>query len=203
MSEELVWEAFPKMSRMKRECVITEKIDGTNAQILFGPDGELLAGSRKREIFPEGHEGKDKGCDNFGFAGWVYANRDALFEFLGEGRHYGEWAGGKIQRGYGLTEKQFFLFNTNRFGPDRQEIPDALKEVGLSVVPVLYIGDFTTDTVDAIMLQLKTYGSQVNQHTKFDNPEGIAVYHTALRTYFKVTFEHDGTGKGPNRQDRG
>jgi len=198
--KELVFEPFDKIGRMKRECTITEKVDGTNSQILFDDVGNLLVGSRKREIWPEGTDGKPKGCDNVAFARWVYASREQLFAFLGEGRHFGEWCGGKIQRGYGLTEKKFLLFNTSRFGPGRQVIPDELEAKGLGAVPVLHNGIFTTDAVDKVMDELKRTGSRVN--SGFMNPEGVVIYHHALRQYFKVTYEHDYTGKGPNRQSQ-
>lgn len=32
-----IFEAFPKIARYKRELVITEKLDGTNAQVAFFP----------------------------------------------------------------------------------------------------------------------------------------------------------------------
>lgn len=197
MSGELIFEKFQSLKRMKRECVITEKIDGTNAQICFDDVGNMLVGSRKRQIWPEGTIDKPKGCDNQGFAQWAYSLQDELFNFLGAGRHFGEWCGAGIQRKYGLTKKYFLLFNTNRFGVGRQEIPVELLDKGLGVVPVLYQGVFTTDAVDKVMEDLKETGSHI---ADFDNPEGIVVYHTALRDYFKVTYEHDMTGKGPNRQ---
>ena len=195
---ELVFEKFPKIGRMKRGCTITEKIDGTNAQILFDAEGNLLVGSRKREIWPEGTEGKDKGCDNAGFAAWVYSNREALFAFLGEGRHYGEWCGCGIQRNYGLAEKHFLLFNTARFAEGRQEIPEELKAIGLGAVPILYQGDFTTEAVDSVMLDLFIHGSYLGDG--FKKPEGVVVYHHAIQQYFKITFEHDGKGKGLDNQ---
>jgi len=197
MSEELVFEEFQSIKRMKKNCVITEKIDGINVQICFSSNGNVLAGSRKRQIWPEGTKGKPKGCDNKGFAGWVYDNKEALFDFLGEGRHYGEWCGCGIQRRYGLNIKMFLLFNTARFGPGRQEIPEHLLNIGLGSVPVLYKGIFTTDAVDMAMERLKTNGSSINS---FNKPEGVVVYHSALRSYFKVTYEHDDTGKGKDRQ---
>lgn len=187
---------FSKIGRMKRECTITEKIDGTNAQIVFNDAGELLVGSRKREIFPNGTEGKEKGCDNYGFAQWVYDNREPLFEFLGGGRHYGEWAGNGIQRGYGLDEKAFFLFNTFRFSEGRQEIPTELSDIGLKAVPVLYQGLFSSTVIDDAMTELLEGGSMLNEN---ESPEGIIVYHHAIKTYFKVTYEYDGEGKGENR----
>lgn len=39
---------FPKIYRLSRECIITEKIDGTNASILITDDNEIFAGSRTK-----------------------------------------------------------------------------------------------------------------------------------------------------------
>lgn len=63
MASDVAFEAFPKIPRLKRGCVITEKIDGTNACVYVGEDGLVLAGSRSRWVTPE--------ADNFGFAAWV------------------------------------------------------------------------------------------------------------------------------------
>jgi hypothetical protein len=67
---------FQKIPRLSRECIITEKIDGTNGCIYIGEDGEFLVGSRTRWITPE--------QDNFGFATWAMAHRDELLT-LGPG----------------------------------------------------------------------------------------------------------------------
>jgi hypothetical protein len=75
---------FPKMGRLSRECWVTEKIDGTNAQIYITDDGQMLIGSRTRWITPE--------SDNFGFARWATEHKDELLQ-LGPGRHFGEWWG--------------------------------------------------------------------------------------------------------------
>ena len=48
---------FPKMARLSRECVITEKIDGTNAQIFIEeyPEGaELQPGTQRTQQNKEG-----------------------------------------------------------------------------------------------------------------------------------------------------
>lgn len=84
------FEGFPKTSRYSRGCIITEKLDGTNAQVFVTDDGRLYAGSRNRWITPED--------DNYGFAKWVRANAEEL-KLLGPGRHFGEWWGNGIQRG--------------------------------------------------------------------------------------------------------
>ena len=95
--------AFPSIKRLTRGCIITEKIDGTNAQVCIDVDGTVRAGSRNRWLTP--------GDDNFGFASWVKLHEDDLRQ-LGTGRHFGEWWGSGIQRRYGLAEKRFSLFRT-------------------------------------------------------------------------------------------
>lgn len=189
----LEFETFPKIGRMSSNCTITEKIDGTNAQIVFDEHGNMLVGSRKRAIFPEGSvydtatQRPRRGTDNYGFAKWAYDNHPALFNFLGKGRHYGEWAGHGIQRAYGLDQKRFYLFNTARFGPQGQAIPTELQELGLDSVPVLYEGEHDSREVCDEMTNLKVFGSRING---FDNPEGVIVYLHGLKSYYKDTFEY-------------
>src|SRR3990167_9351566 len=118
---------FSKIARLSREIVITEKIDGTNGVIAIGDDGEFAVGSRSRWITPD--------ADNFGFAKWAYTHEAELRE-LGAGFHYGEWWGQGIQRGYGLKEKRFSLFNVKRWKDTRP--------AGCHVVTILYIGMLDT-----------------------------------------------------------
>lgn len=174
------FEAFVKIPRLKREITITEKLDGTNAQIAIGPDGEFHVGSRTRWITPED--------DNFGFARWCYERKDELIAKLGEGRHYGEWWGAGIQRRYGMTEKKLSLFNVLRW-KDRLEV---LQPLGIRIVPVLYLGPMT-GTENALRM-LREQGSQAAPG--FHNPEGIVVYHHASRQLFKETLEKDAEPKG-------
>ena len=56
---------------------------------------------------------------------------------LGVGQHFGEWWGFGIQRGYGLHERRFSLFNTGRWSDP------AVRPACCGVVPVLADGDFT------------------------------------------------------------
>lgn len=164
--------AFPKMPRLAREVLITEKIDGTNAQVFLGEDGAMLAGSRSRWITPED--------DNFGFARWVRDHEDELRE-LGPGRHFGEWWGSGIQRRYGLGEKVFSLFNASRWGESRPACCD--------VVPVLYRGLFDSAAVDAALDDLRQNGSRAAPG--FMKPEGVVVFHIAGNVGFKRTIEKD------------
>ena len=186
-----MFEPFPKIARLSRPCVITEKLDGTNAQVLVHSlqeagdpavslnsvarvgDFILCAGSRNRWLAPT------KAADNFGFAGWVRDNAEELVK-LGPGRHFGEWYGRGIQRGYGLQEKRFALFNVERWENDTRHLC-------CDVVPTLYRGEFTTDAVEDAMSRLFFEGSLAAPG--FMNPEGVIVYHTHARTMFKKTFD--------------
>jgi hypothetical protein len=180
VSNDILFEDFPKIPRLRRGCVISEKIDGTNAQIYVPEDDSpLLVGSRNRWITPE--------ADNYGFARWVAEHADELRTGLGPGRHFGEWWGAGIQRRYGLAEKRFSLFNTARW--NAVNLPACC-----SVVPVLHDGPFTDDAVASTMERLRTEGSVAAPG--FMNPEGIVVYHIAARSLFKMTLENDEQPKG-------
>ena len=46
------FEPFVKIARLSREIIITEKIDGTNAQVFIDEAGNIFAGSRTRWLQP-------------------------------------------------------------------------------------------------------------------------------------------------------
>ena len=196
---------WPKIPRLNRDMVITEKIDGTNAQIciadtvtvdqyVIGPETadyisevkidvgglHLFAGSRNRWLSEK--------KDNFGFWKWARENAKDLLN-LGPGRHYGEWWGQGIQRKYDLKEKRFSLFNLKKWGDER---PDCCH-----VVPVLYEGPFNTDMIDHVVWSLEETGSHAAQG--FMDPEGVCVFHAAAHQLFKVTIKNDEVPKGQAR----
>ena len=207
-----IFKPFPKMARLRRECLITEKIDGTNASIYIGPytsedpncigiqstenvSWGMWVGSRNRWLTLEN--------DNFGFAKWAYENTAQLFE-LGEGHHFGEWWGCGIQRAYGYKngERFFSLFNASRWVEhDRptyvieQDNPKAEPKFTehapacCKVVPILYEGIFSTLTAKAELEELKILGSKAAP--EYMNPEGVIVYHKAAGVGFKMTIEND------------
>ena len=199
------FEAFPKIRRIfKDNMIITEKLDGTNAQVYIFPANEvgieglpsddpdakfqteyalgfrdgygIAAGSRTRWITP------GPKSDNFGFAKWVQDNQEELFK-LGEGRHFGEWWGHGIQRGYGLTEKRFSLFNTSRWSGNNAE----LRPKCCHVVPVLGCWTMDTGKIREILEKLKETGSVAAPG--FMDVEGIVVYHPASNQLFKYTVD--------------
>lgn len=174
------FEGFPSIARLRREAVYMEKVDGSNGCLVFEQQEgsefySFIVQSRKRVIAP--------GNDNFGFAAWAYEHETTLWNTLGPGRHFGEWMGSGIQRGYGLPkgERRFLLFNTARWKDvDLSAIP------GLGVVPELWRGEFSTENIDRVKAELLETGSHVNPG--FMNVEGIVVYHTASKSSYKVTY---------------
>lgn len=192
---------FPKIARLNREIVVSEKIDGTNAQVCITEDGEVLAGSRTRWITPQD--------DNFGFAKWVDEHREELLK-LGPGRHYGEWWGMGIQRKYGLSERRFSLFNTIRWcAHDKEPQPIPTPDPRIvqmqeripaccHLVPVLYRGPLSQAEIELSLDRLRNDGSAAVPG--FMKPEGIVVYHVAGNVGFKVTLEKDDEPKGARRK---
>jgi len=150
----------------------------------------MFAGSRNRWL----QIGKQ--TDNMAFATWVKENAEQLFE-LGKGCHYGEWYGKGIQRGYGLEEKRFALFNVSKWQnknlplvDEKQKYPPSCCEV----VPILYEGEFCTETINVVLGFLIVAGSRAVPG--YMNPEGIVVFHTASGQYFKKTILNDEKPKG-------
>lgn len=215
--------SFPKIARLSREAVITEKLDGTNAQILvwdpqspealcvfptplfpfIWSDGSvsIAAGSRTRWITP----GKD--TDNYGFAAWVQANGAELSK-LGHGRHFGEWWGQGIQRNYGVPDKRFSLFNASRWSPscpgaiigdwnysfDGIEDEAKVQIACCRVVPTIWRGTFDSFDINSALEMLNSHGSFAAPG--FRDPEGIVIYHTAAKQLFKKTIKADESAKG-------
>lgn len=216
-----LFEPFPKMARLSRACTITEKIDGTNAQIIIRTKDEIdatntafgrliamvdgfaiFAGSRTRLV--------TLADDNHGFSRWVLDHAGSLIQ-LGVGRHFGEWWGSGINRGYGLPKgkMRFSLFNTNRWSENspefvgtkwddvsRMETPVYTEACPscCHVVPVLYRGIFHSDAVEDCMQDLRLNGSAAAKG--FMNPEGVVVHHTAAGVGFKITLQNDEGPKG-------
>lgn len=199
---------WPKIARLNRDIIITEKLDGTNAAVVITEDGRVFAQSRTRVLTPQ--------SDNFGFRGWVDANAEALKYALGVGTHFGEWWGKGIQRGYGVEGKTFSLFNTDKWFVKEQGHPWQLTPelqdirangVAISVVPVLYEGPW--------MQTLGYKGDEASFRVRYapeffiewlrkdgsvavpgQPAEGIVVFHKASGMMYKATVDNDGKHKG-------
>ena len=198
---------FPKISRLSRDIVISEKIDGTNAKILIqllNDKTSIIESFKKREwpLIKEGRFlfGITPGSrnrwitikkDNYGFAKWVFENQEDLFN-LGPGRHFGEWWGQGIQRKYDLDEKRFSLFNTDKWNFGNSPLC-------CHVVPVLYEGPFETGKIYNVLEDLKELVSYAAE--EFMDPEGIIIFHSASGTLFKKTIKNDEKLKSQGEKD--
>lgn len=190
---------WPKIPRYRGSggLVVTEKIDGTNAQIAIRAENDydrpfeanydtpiavdgkacyIRAGSRNRWL--PNHESK---FDNYWFGKWVGEHATELAT-LGEGEHFGEWWGQGIGRNYGMVERAFSLFNVSRWNPKNPNRP-----VCCAVVPIL-AENAMWEEIPGILEQLKKNGSSAYPYM---NPEGIIIFHRASQQMFKMTTEND------------
>lgn len=194
---------FKKIPRLTREVIITEKIDGTNGLIYIDEDNNIFAGSRNRWLWSSIQD--EIHNDNHGFAQWVKVNKEELLK-LGKGFHYGEWMGKGIQRGYGLEEKRFYLFNAGRWcmwnvepkliSKNEKTGEEKYQEKAPKccyIVPILDKGIFDITCIYSALDKLIVNGSFAVPG--FMNPEGIVIYHTAGNLYFKKTIKNDEKGK--------
>lgn len=194
------WASIPRLS--KERMTITEKLDGTNAAIVIrsAPYGvgadeyssqsmvlnvddvlyEFAAQSRSRFITPKN--------DNFGFATWAYKNAEELVRTLGIGSHYGEWWGNGIQRGYGLTEKRFSLFNAPRWQDAISYLFPTTPVKELRTVPLLYTGPFD---LDALAKAKETIAQGSLASPTFKKAEGLVMYLREVNASYKILLEND------------
>lgn len=180
---------FPKIPRLCHDYVVTEKLDGTNAAVWVGEDGEIRCQSRNREITVD--------ADNHGFAAWCHDNRDGLVGALKPGYHFGEWWGQGINRGYGLKERRFSLFNVSlaNMPYDEQYVAHVIGEPPMvgpcHVVPVFAWGsDFGVFDPEGTTSFLSGFGSVAAPG--FQRPEGWVVWHQRANQYFKHPFDKEG-----------
>lgn len=206
---ELTFEKWPSIPRWANDTVtITEKIDGTNAAVIILPyhiDHEPLVQDEYAKVYADGGNlptaytfavqsrkrfikpGKD--TDNAGFAGWAFERAPELISTLGYGKHYGEWWGRGIQRGYDLDHKKFSLFS-----PWRYDTVDASKVEDLDIVPTLFSGGVEGYlAISIILATLEKEGSKAAPG--FMRPEGLIVQSALTGAKYKAFTWDDGIPK--------
>ena len=177
-----MFRAWSKIPRLENEIYyITEKIDGTNGAIIIQDsaveDGKILARansfyiwaqSRTRLITPED--------DNFSFAKWVKDNAEQLISDLGVGYHYGDWWGKGINRGYGLEERRFSLFNPTKHSDVCYHVPK------IAAVSAEALIETIQDEIE--QLKMGSYAAP-----GYMRPEGLVIYAEKAKTYWKVIID--------------
>lgn len=212
----MIFKEFQKIARLNRDCFITEKIDGTNAQIAILRKEEIyenfpdFTATATREKFiedfclgihPENPHVED--CDKlFMFAGsrtkWITPGKQT------DNYGFAQWVKDNNQELFKLGEGKHFgeywgQGIQRRYGLEekrfslfnavRWSIDPSLKPNCVHLVPVLYIGKFDNEKINEVLKKLETEGSVASPG--FMNPEGIVVFHVASRNLYKVTIKDD------------
>ena len=158
----------------------TVKLHGTNAAVSYNSKGDLWYQSRENIITPE--------KDNAGFAFFAESNRDVFLGLMLEiaenediNRNdntitiYGEWCGGNIQKGVGITNlpKSFFIFGV-KITP-HTETEEELKANPAYWVDYVYlespdnkiynINNFTTYSIDVDFNMPQLVQNQLSEMT--------------------------------------
>jgi hypothetical protein len=158
----------------------TVKLHGTNAAVSYNTKGDLWYQSRENIITPE--------KDNAGFAFFAESNRDVFLGLMLEiaenediNRNdntitiYGEWCGGNIQKGVGITNlpKSFFIFGV-KITP-HTETEEELKANPAYWVDYVYlespdnkiynINNFTTYSIDVDFNMPQLVQNQLSEMT--------------------------------------
>lgn len=126
-------------------CVIQEKVDGANASIWLGDDGEIHYGSRSRDLFLAN--------DYFnGFGDWVrnHPKLPAFFEKYPNCRLNGEWL---VRHTIGYREtsyRKFYLFDIEH-GENVVNFDDMYLIASAYEIPTVHMhGVFTNPTLEQI-----------------------------------------------------
>jgi hypothetical protein len=140
----------------------TVKLHGTNAGVCYNNVSGLWAQSRENIITSQ--------SDNAGFAFFVESNSDVFTDIINQIANrsnidldnntisvYGEWAGGNIQKGVGITNlpKSFFIFGvkvTPFYDDNDEKAPTAYwidySDLRNNEVRIYNIDDFQTYSID-------------------------------------------------------
>jgi hypothetical protein len=199
------FQEFDKIHALhKTTLLVTQKLHGTNASIWIRPTGEIDYSEEQAQFLTEDGQflvlpGKRTSFitlenDNFGFARFVYENKEALYKALGQGVWFGEWCGPGINSGEGLTQKRLALFAVLSL----EEKYHNMKSAGLwpdrvDLVPVLFtgLGSNIEQIAELVMNDLKEKGS--SYVPGYMRPEGIVIQILGTNVKFKKVFEAEET----------
>ncbi len=165
---------YPKMQSLHKyrvplnhECVVTEKIHGTNVRVMDNALGRWV-GSRNMTIsHPDSHVPQH---DGYGF----YDRAKQLPPLPHNHVLYGEWYGPGVLKGVVYSAaREFRVFDIWHPRQGYLSWPKLVSlccDLGIPVVPVLYTGKVTVDQLHAMM----GLTSSVAQYNGLDTPENIA-----------------------------
>lgn len=218
---EIEFQGFPKIPRLFREVVVTEKIDGTNGAIGikefpfgwhvggFDTDGSDHNRPDSARLVFGGADNTEDGLPDTEYLVWVQSrNRviDPKADNHGFAKYVHQNACSLVtDLGPGLHFGEWWGSGIGRkYGLDHKRFSlfnvkrwedDEEKFITpfLRVVPVVERGEFSSMLVKAALQILHLGGSWAAPG--FMNPEGVIVYHTAGNILFKATIEGDAVPK--------
>ena len=158
-----------RRSALFRDVTISEKIDGTNAQVFVVAEdrgrrqpGRGLGGSLRKRTTSVSRRGSP-----IMLTSCASSAQDVISA---------EWYGRGIQRRYGLQDRRFALFNSCTDGPRSARRAAA-------IVPVLTTRTMGADVVSECLETLRSGGSLAR--SGFHAPGGIVIYHHASGGMFR------------------
>ena len=187
-TDQISFKSFKSIENIDRlDVYITQKIHGTNAQILIEKifkDNIMSTEFFSNKITGVGSRSRwlEYDDDNYGFCNFVLENEDEFLK-LPAGRYYGEWCGKGINSGEGLPDRKFVLFNPYL---KLDELPPQTV-----LVPLLFEGKIKAadlnDVINDTFLSLKQNGSSLCPG--FMEPEGIVI--SIDNKLYKKVFKHE------------
>lgn len=175
------FKAYPKIQALHKEecegilegtCYIQEKVDGANASIWLGDDGEIHYGSRSRDLF--------LAQDNFnGFGDWVksHPRLKQFFRDFPNMRLNGEWL---VRHTIGYKEssyRKFYLFDIEEIDYIIS-IESVYKLAEEYEIPTVNLhGKFDNPTLDVIK-------SFAGESVLGDKGEGVVIKNLAFKNKF-------------------
>ena len=203
-----LFKSFKSIENIDRlDVYITQKIHGTNAQILIEEDLTLkdshceslnydptpygifsnatyinLDSTKKITGIGSRSRWLEYDDDNYGFCNFVLENENEFLK-LPAGRYYGEWCVKGINSGEGLSDRKFVLFNPYL---KLESLPPQTV-----LVPLLFEGKIRAadlnDVINDTFSSLKQNGSSLCPG--FMEPEGIVI--SIDNKLYKKVFKHE------------
>lgn len=159
-------------------CYVFPKIDGTNASVWLGDDGQIKAGSRTRELSRE--------SDNAGFYAYIQTSEKLLrfFSKYPGVRLFGEWLVPHSLKTYENSAwRKFYIFDTCREDGiliPYDEYQPMIHEFDLDYIPALKI--FTNASVDDFRAYLEVNKFLIQENQGIG--EGIVIKNYAYRNKY-------------------
>lgn len=164
---------------LNHECVVTEKLHGTNARLMLSSDKGLVLGSRNDVLYHDGQKVKEL----YGFVEWVLSkNIETKLNALPKVKDfvfYGEFFGSNIQKGIKYCEeKDFSVFDVLDPSGAFLEWKDVVclcQTLGFKTVPVIHVGRVDVAWLQSIRDNTSVVGAAYSNNDPNNTWEGVVI----------------------------